>query len=87
MISHTTGSPLLASVTTLNITVTDINDNVPVFMNAPYSASLPEGVLETPRQVLMVTATDADSGTNGVVSYSIVGGDSGMFRIHAATVS
>lgn len=86
IITLTTGSPLLASVGTLNITVTDINDNGPVFVNAPYSASLPEGVMQTTRQVLVVTATDADSGTNGIVAYSIVGGESGRFRIHAATV-
>lgn len=71
----------------INITVLDDNDNAPVFINAPYSTTLPEGPVETTRQILTVTAEDADSGTNGAVIYSLAGGDNGVFQLDPATVS
>lgn len=50
--------------------VADINDNVPMFEDIPYIVSVPE---DTPvgTTILKVSATDADSGVRGIVSYSI----------------
>jgi hypothetical protein len=54
----------------VTVNVTDINDNSPLFNASSYSATIPEG---TPTNVtlLAVLATDADSGENGVVQYSL----------------
>uniref|UniRef100_UPI000B4DD70B cadherin-1 n=1 Tax=Lonchura striata TaxID=40157 RepID=UPI000B4DD70B len=56
------------------ITVTDQNDNRPVFTQAVFHGSVLEGA-EPGTSVLRVLATDADdavSSSNGVVSYSIL---------------
>lgn len=64
--------PMDAKVT---ITITDENDNAPVFGPVP-AVDLPEstqaGVIAT------VTATDADSGDSGKIMYAIVGGNGGQ---------
>ena len=75
------------SFTNVNITVLDDNDNAPVFVNAPYATTLPEGPVTTTRQILRVNATDADSSSNGDVVYSLAGGESGMFQLDSNTVS
>lgn len=75
------------SVSNINITVIDINDNPPVFNNTPYSTRLPEGFVEATQLILTVQAVDADSGSNGEVVYSIAGGVSGEFQIDSNTVS
>ena len=68
----------------VNILVQDVNDNAPVFQNSPYSANVAENV-NVGYGVGTVTATDADSGPRGRVSYSIVNGNTGnAFRINAA---
>lgn len=81
------GTPLMASASTINITVLDSNDNMPVFTNSSYSVVLQEGPVEVLLQVLVVNASDADSGRNGEIMYSIAGGDSADFQIHPITVS
>ncbi|KAK3578312.1 hypothetical protein CHS0354_004221 [Potamilus streckersoni] len=62
------GSPERTGTLTMNIIITDINDNAPTFLQQEYNLSVPENlVLES--GLLNVSATDADSGENGVVSY------------------
>uniref|UniRef100_A0A8C4SJD8 Cadherin-24-like n=1 Tax=Erpetoichthys calabaricus TaxID=27687 RepID=A0A8C4SJD8_ERPCA len=46
------------------IKVQDINDNPPVFLNGPYTASIPE-MANLGTSVIQVTATDADDPTYG----------------------
>ena len=76
------------TTTVINITVIDGNDNAPVFVGAPYTAVLPEGTTQAMRLILNVNATDADSGVNAVVRYSIAGGaTAGSFQIDPITVS
>ncbi|XP_051661612.1 cadherin-1-like isoform X5 [Manacus candei] len=56
------------------ITITDRNDNPPIFSQAAFHGSVPEGA-EPGMPVLRVLATDADdavSSNNGVVVYSIL---------------
>ncbi|XP_064527165.1 cadherin-1-like isoform X2 [Pseudopipra pipra] len=56
------------------ITITDRNDNPPIFSQAAFHGSVPEGA-EPGTPVLWVLATDADdavSSNNGVVVYSIL---------------
>ncbi|MEQ2304559.1 hypothetical protein AMECASPLE_028403, partial [Ameca splendens] len=40
--AHDGGTPPLSSITTLNIILTDVNDNAPVFSHDLYNAVLPE---------------------------------------------
>ncbi|XP_071125252.1 protocadherin Fat 1-like isoform X4 [Mytilus edulis] len=57
--------------TKLRISVVDVNDNKPVFSKFKYTSLLSESV-PIGSSVAMVTATDADVGSNGLVYYSLV---------------
>ncbi|XP_073730291.1 protocadherin gamma-A12-like isoform X33 [Misgurnus anguillicaudatus] len=62
------GTPQRSGTAVIHITVLDANDNVPVFSQSVYKVTLPEN---TPAgtSVITVSATDADEGPNGEVSY------------------
>ncbi|KAI3351755.1 hypothetical protein L3Q82_020574 [Scortum barcoo] len=62
------GSPQRSGTVVIHVTVLDANDNAPVFSQAVYKASLPEN---SPPDTVVVTvsATDADEGVNGDVTY------------------
>ncbi|XP_066289164.1 protein dachsous-like [Branchiostoma lanceolatum] len=62
------GNPPRSSTVEVSITVTDVNDNPPVFLGTPYREKVAEDT-PTGTSVFTVTATDADSGENGTVSY------------------
>uniref|UniRef100_A0A3Q4GPP5 Cadherin domain-containing protein n=1 Tax=Neolamprologus brichardi TaxID=32507 RepID=A0A3Q4GPP5_NEOBR len=63
------GSPQRSGTVVIHITVLDANDNVPVFSQAVYEASVPENsLLDT--VVVTVSATDADTGPNGDITYN-----------------
>uniref|UniRef100_A0A3Q3FMD5 Cadherin domain-containing protein n=1 Tax=Labrus bergylta TaxID=56723 RepID=A0A3Q3FMD5_9LABR len=62
------GSPQRSGTVVIHVTVLDANDNAPVFSQAVYKANLPENSpLDT--IVIKVSATDADEGVNGDVTY------------------
>uniref|UniRef100_A0A667WW72 Cadherin domain-containing protein n=1 Tax=Myripristis murdjan TaxID=586833 RepID=A0A667WW72_9TELE len=62
------GSPQRSGTVVIHVTVLDANDNAPVFSQTIYEASLPENSpLDT--VVIKVSATDADEGVNGDVTY------------------
>ncbi|XP_034400126.1 protocadherin beta-16-like [Cyclopterus lumpus] len=62
------GSPQRSGTVVIHVTVLDANDNVPVFSQAIYKASLPENSpLDT--LVITVSADDADEGIYGEVTY------------------
>ncbi|KAM9413755.1 protocadherin gamma-A11-like isoform 11-T11 [Salvelinus alpinus] len=62
------GTPQRSGTVVIHVTVLDANDNAPVFSQAVYKASLPEN---SPLDTIVVTvsATDADEGLNGEVTY------------------
>lgn len=67
----------------VKITVTDANDNVPVFDSLHYPANVRLDN-EAGDTLVVVKATDADSGVLGEVSYTIVSGDpDNYFRVDA----
>lgn len=78
----------LSSTATLNVSVSDINDNAPAFDTNIYSAlELPENSTVN-TLIATVTATDADFGTNSDIIFSIFSGDSGnQFRIETVMMS
>ena len=64
------GTPKLSSDTKVIITVSDVNDNSPIFKNTEYTKTISESV--GPGSTLIrVTATDKDEGTNSKLSYRI----------------
>lgn len=76
---------LHTSICEVQILVQDQNDNDPVFQSASYDKSIYEniGVGET---VLIVLATDSDSGKNGEVTYSLYNdSDASLFAINSAS--
>ncbi|XP_023251886.1 uncharacterized protein LOC111646589 [Seriola lalandi dorsalis] len=62
------GSPQRSGTVVIHVTVLDANDNAPVFSQAVYKASLPENS-PSDTIVIKVSATDADEGVNGDVTY------------------
>uniref|UniRef100_A0A4W6G0D9 Cadherin domain-containing protein n=1 Tax=Lates calcarifer TaxID=8187 RepID=A0A4W6G0D9_LATCA len=62
------GSPQRSGTVVIHVTVLDANDNAPVFSQAVYKASLPENS-PPDTVVIKVSATDADEGVNGDVTF------------------
>lgn len=65
----------------MKITLTDVNDNKPVFVPSEYHLSFREETSAT-SAIGIVRALDADSGQLGVVTYRISAGNEGnLFRV------
>ncbi|XP_022624822.1 protocadherin beta-16-like [Seriola dumerili] len=63
------GSPQRSGTAIIHVTVLDANDNAPLFSQTVYKATLPENTpLDT--IVIAVSATDADAGPNGDITYN-----------------
>ncbi|XP_038006486.1 protocadherin gamma-B5-like [Motacilla alba alba] len=77
------GDPARSGTVQILINVTDLNDNPPVFSKSVYEARVAEN-LPAGSLVLRVRATDADTGSNGRVSYSfsnVHGSISSLFTV------
>ncbi|XP_034546754.1 protocadherin beta-15-like [Notolabrus celidotus] len=80
------GSPRRSGTVIIHVAVLDANDNVPVFSQTVYKASLPENSpLDT--LVIKVSATDADDGLNGEITYGFdhVSDDNHIFSLDSKT--
>ncbi|XP_039393669.1 cadherin EGF LAG seven-pass G-type receptor 2 isoform X2 [Mauremys reevesii] len=76
-----------STTATIHIAVEDDNDNAPQFSEKRYVAQVPEDMAAN-SHVLRVTATDRDKGSNALVHYSIMSGNTrGQFYIDAQTGS
>ncbi|CAG0921142.1 unnamed protein product [Notodromas monacha] len=68
----------------VEVTVTDINDNRPMFLNLPYytvmSVSSEQGDV-----VIQLEAIDLDTGENGRIRYDLVRGEGEIFRVEPRT--
>ncbi|KAM6939461.1 protocadherin-23 [Xenentodon cancila] len=58
----------------VSITLLDINDNAPLFEQSSYRTSVWEGQVHN-TYIMQVFASDADSGVNGQIEYSILSGN------------
>ncbi|XP_029029135.1 protocadherin-16-like [Betta splendens] len=68
------GVPQRSSSVAAVITISDVNDNPPVFSRAEYTVSLSEGAAAG-TEIIRLTATDPDSTPNAEVQYTISSGD------------
>ncbi|XP_058398712.1 LOW QUALITY PROTEIN: protocadherin gamma-B3-like [Diceros bicornis minor] len=68
------GKPPLSSNRSVTLNIADVNDNVPVFHQAPYVVHVAENN-PAGASIVQVSASDPDLGPNGRVSYSIVVSD------------
>ena len=74
------GSPSLSSNNSLIVKVGDTNDNPPVFGQSVVEVYFPENNIPGER-VATVLATDADSGKNAEIAYSLDSSVMGIFAI------
>ena len=81
------GVPQHTAGTTIIVNITDVNDNSPHFSSTILSASIPEDS-ELDYEVVTLTATDDDTGSNAALQYTITSGNHGdAFRIDNSTGS
>ena len=76
VIGRDCGDPSKEDMVVVDIHITDINDNAPIFTRHVYEASVSESV-QINTEILVVLATDEDSGRNSEVSYFLQGVDNG----------
>ena len=70
VLARDNGSPVLTSTTNVVVYVGDINDNSPTFSNATFDFELRENAA-VGTVVGVLAATDADTGRNALLSYSL----------------
>ena len=79
------GSDVRYDSATATITILDINDNAPTFLDSPYVAYVMEEAEQLPATVITVQAYDADSPPHNKIRYLIKDGDKSLFRINATS--
>ena len=78
----------LMSSVVVNVTVTDINDNAPMFLGEPYEESIPEDTTTDGGgsiDLVTVTATDSDIGLNALITYSLAPNTNSRFSLRNGT--
>ncbi|XP_049441506.1 protocadherin gamma-A3-like [Epinephelus fuscoguttatus] len=81
------GTPQKSGTVNIDITVLDANDNSPVFNQSVYKATVTENAA-VGTYIITVNATDADSGSNGLIYYSMSkmqGSIDSIFEINKTT--
>ncbi|XP_062332130.1 protocadherin alpha-8-like isoform X8 [Osmerus eperlanus] len=71
IVAKDAGQPALSSVKTISVTVSDVNDNSPVFSLSPYTFYITENN-EPGVKLFSVSASDRDENENAHVSYHIL---------------
>jgi hypothetical protein len=85
-VGDTTTPNALLPQTRVRVRILDLNDNAPVFGQGSYAASVREDAnVAPPRLLVTVSATDADSGFNGLILYELVQGNATLFVVDAQT--
>ena len=81
LIASDLGVPPRSSTVTLVISLSDVNDNAPAFLQTLYSSTVREN-LAVGTSIIRVTATDTDAGEDGKITYSLVASvDSSRFHV------
>ncbi|CAH1187899.1 unnamed protein product [Phyllotreta striolata] len=81
------GDAVRSDASKISVSVSDINDNPPTFLDSPYLAYVMENVVPPDGgYVITVRAFDADTPPfNNLVKYFIKEGDTDIFKINAST--
>ncbi|TSK49682.1 Protocadherin-16 [Bagarius yarrelli] len=82
LVAEDHGVPRLFSTQQLTVQVIDVNDEIPVFQESVYEAFIMENQ-PAGATVLVVSASDLDQGSNGIVTYGGLRDD--IFTIHPVT--
>ena len=69
---------------TISVTISDVNDNAPLFIGLPYAQFISDTV-EGGTEIFTIRATDLDSNNNSLVTYSIISDPSSSFLINEST--
>ncbi|XP_066533870.1 protocadherin Fat 4 [Hoplias malabaricus] len=73
-----------SSTATINITILDINDCVPVFSQEILTVHVLENGVDPSQNMHQISATDDDVGLNGILTYFIESGNTeGSFLLHS----
>nr|XP_057919298.1 protocadherin gamma-A3-like isoform X6 [Doryrhamphus excisus] len=81
------GTPQRSGTVNIEINVLDANDNEPVFNQSTYKATVMENAMKG-TSIITVNATDADSGSYGLITYSLSimkGSVANLFNINENT--
>ncbi|XP_067298573.1 cadherin EGF LAG seven-pass G-type receptor 2 [Pseudorasbora parva] len=78
------GMPQGHNITTVRVSITDVNDNAPVFSSDTYSKSILVKDAKVGEVLLTLSATDKDAGNNALITYSF-SEDSSMVALDAET--
>ncbi|XP_062869869.1 protocadherin Fat 3 [Trichomycterus rosablanca] len=84
LLSITASDGLFATRAIVEVTVMDVNDNSPICTQALYEASFPEDI-PVDGGILTVRATDADTGSNAEIQYSLIGVGAEDFSVDVKT--
>ncbi|KAM4594440.1 protocadherin Fat 4 [Fundulus diaphanus] len=79
------GSPQRENITTIRVSLTDVNDNRPEFSSSIYERSILLKDAEEGKLLLTLSATDRDIGNNSLITYSFSEGDSSFLALNHQT--
>nr|XP_008302668.1 PREDICTED: protocadherin Fat 4-like [Stegastes partitus] len=79
------GVPQRESITTIRVSLSDVNDNSPEFSSSSYVSSILQKDAEKGKLLLTLSATDADIGDNAVITYSFSEGSSPYLALDSKT--
>ncbi|XP_051241011.1 protein dachsous isoform X1 [Dicentrarchus labrax] len=79
------GSPQRENVTTVRVSLTDVNDNTPEFSSSSYVSSILLKDAAKGKLLLTLAATDRDAGNNSLITYSFSAGSSPYLALNSET--
>ncbi|XP_064628041.1 protocadherin Fat 4-like [Lineus longissimus] len=81
------GKPSRRGTCEVEISILDVNDNPPVFVDEPYAGTVAEHAPPGTNVVVKppITTRDADNGDNAKIKYELSGDDAQLFTIDGAT--
>ncbi|XP_071246881.1 protocadherin gamma-C4 [Salvelinus alpinus] len=79
------GTPQRQNMTSIRVSVTDVNDNSPVFSANTYTKSILVKDAKVGDVLLTLSATDKDMGLNALVTYSFSSGASPRLALNGST--
>ncbi|XP_030281852.1 cadherin EGF LAG seven-pass G-type receptor 2-like, partial [Sparus aurata] len=79
------GTPQRENITTIRVSLTDVNDNKPEFSSSSYVSSILLKDAEKGKLLLTLKATDKDAGDNSRITYSFSVGSSPYLALNSTT--